>query len=271
MELAALYRDIVETSPDAIWVCDLDGRTIYANPAHARALRRRRRRRWRERHRLRLPRRPRHGRSSPSTSRSCERGRRQRATTSTSMFVRRDGYVAVGDRQRDASCAARTARSSASLHRISDYSGRRRALDELRDEPASSSPRRSGSPGSAAGSGTSTTDEIYGLRRAVRALRARPGRRSRRRYAELPRDRPPETTGRPSTRRCEAPASGRRSSCSSPGSARRATAGSGPAAAASRPADDDRPGRRRCRAPTRTSPRPSSPTSPSRTRSGRTP
>ncbi|MBB3044055.1 response regulator [Nocardioides soli] len=33
MELAALYRDIVERSPDAIWVCDLDGRTIYANPA----------------------------------------------------------------------------------------------------------------------------------------------------------------------------------------------------------------------------------------------
>lgn len=33
MELAALYRDIVEKSPDAMWVYDLDGRTIYANPA----------------------------------------------------------------------------------------------------------------------------------------------------------------------------------------------------------------------------------------------
>ncbi|MFC7492640.1 MULTISPECIES: response regulator [unclassified Nocardioides] len=33
MELAGLYRDIVERSPDAIWVCDLEGRTIYANPA----------------------------------------------------------------------------------------------------------------------------------------------------------------------------------------------------------------------------------------------
>ena len=33
MELAALYRDIVERSPDAFWVCDLDGRTIYANAA----------------------------------------------------------------------------------------------------------------------------------------------------------------------------------------------------------------------------------------------
>jgi len=33
MELATLYRDIVETSPDAIWVFDLEGRTLYANPA----------------------------------------------------------------------------------------------------------------------------------------------------------------------------------------------------------------------------------------------
>ncbi|HEU5038434.1 MAG TPA: response regulator [Nocardioides sp.] len=33
MELAAQYRDIVETSPDAIWVFDLDGRLLYANAA----------------------------------------------------------------------------------------------------------------------------------------------------------------------------------------------------------------------------------------------
>lgn len=33
MELSALYRDIVERSPDAIWVCDLHARTIYANQA----------------------------------------------------------------------------------------------------------------------------------------------------------------------------------------------------------------------------------------------
>src|SRR6478609_7719671 len=33
MELAALYRDIVERSPDAMWVYDYEGRTIYANPA----------------------------------------------------------------------------------------------------------------------------------------------------------------------------------------------------------------------------------------------
>jgi PAS domain S-box-containing protein len=33
MELAPLYREIVERSPDGIWVFDLDGRTLYANPA----------------------------------------------------------------------------------------------------------------------------------------------------------------------------------------------------------------------------------------------
>ena len=36
MDLSDLYRDIVETSPDGIWVIDLGGRTIYANPAIAR-------------------------------------------------------------------------------------------------------------------------------------------------------------------------------------------------------------------------------------------
>ena len=36
MDLAALYRDIAETSPDGIWVFDLQGRTIYANPQIAR-------------------------------------------------------------------------------------------------------------------------------------------------------------------------------------------------------------------------------------------
>ena len=35
MDLAGLYRDVVEGSPDGIWVIDLDGRTAYANPAMA--------------------------------------------------------------------------------------------------------------------------------------------------------------------------------------------------------------------------------------------
>src|SRR4051812_22396697 len=36
MDLSELYRDIVETSPDGIWVLDLEGRTVYANPEIAR-------------------------------------------------------------------------------------------------------------------------------------------------------------------------------------------------------------------------------------------
>lgn len=35
MDLAGLYRDIVERASDGIWVFDLAGRTIYANPAMA--------------------------------------------------------------------------------------------------------------------------------------------------------------------------------------------------------------------------------------------
>ncbi len=36
MDLAGLYRDVVEGSPDGIWVIDLDGRTVHANAAMAR-------------------------------------------------------------------------------------------------------------------------------------------------------------------------------------------------------------------------------------------
>jgi PAS domain S-box-containing protein len=38
MDLEALYRDVVETSPDGIWVFDLDARIRYANPAVARMI-----------------------------------------------------------------------------------------------------------------------------------------------------------------------------------------------------------------------------------------
>jgi PAS domain S-box-containing protein len=38
MDLAALYSDIVETSPDGIWVFDLDGHTLYTNPRLAEIL-----------------------------------------------------------------------------------------------------------------------------------------------------------------------------------------------------------------------------------------
>ena len=36
MDLTDLYRTLVETSPDGIWVIDLEGRTLYANPEIAR-------------------------------------------------------------------------------------------------------------------------------------------------------------------------------------------------------------------------------------------
>ena len=36
MDLSELYRDIVESSPDGLWVIDLQGRTVYANPEIAR-------------------------------------------------------------------------------------------------------------------------------------------------------------------------------------------------------------------------------------------
>src|SRR3954462_8894050 len=36
MNLSELYRDIVESSPDGLWVIDLEGRTVYANPEIAR-------------------------------------------------------------------------------------------------------------------------------------------------------------------------------------------------------------------------------------------
>jgi PAS domain S-box-containing protein len=36
MDLSELYRDVVESSPDGLWVIDLDGRTVYANPEIAR-------------------------------------------------------------------------------------------------------------------------------------------------------------------------------------------------------------------------------------------
>lgn len=40
MDLADMYRDIVETSPDGIWVIGLDGETLYANAGMAALLRR---------------------------------------------------------------------------------------------------------------------------------------------------------------------------------------------------------------------------------------
>ncbi|WP_051551243.1 response regulator [Nocardioides sp. URHA0020] len=129
MELAGLYRDIVERSPDAFWVCDLDGRTIYANAAMCEL----------------------YGATAEEMADVTvydsldEPGRRQFAEHLEEMkrvggngedvdvlFWRRDGtslWVIISERELrgpDGEVVGFT-------HRISDYSGRRRALDELRE------------------------------------------------------------------------------------------------------------------------------------------
>jgi PAS domain S-box-containing protein len=127
MELAPLYRDIVETSPDGIWVFDLDGRTVYANAA-LRAL-------------IGVD----EDQMSRMTVFDCldaecraqfaehlvdlREGRINQHDTER-MLVRHDGstrWVTVSER------ALRGADGAVAgiLHRVSDYDDRRRILDEL--------------------------------------------------------------------------------------------------------------------------------------------
>ena len=127
MDLAALYRDVVETSPDAIWVFDLDGRTVYGNPALRRLL-------------------------GVDESRMAtltvfdsldETGRGQLAAHLQElrdgrlndqdvevMFVRGDGsslWVSVSE----AGIRDESGELVAIVHRLTDYEDRRRAVDEL--------------------------------------------------------------------------------------------------------------------------------------------
>ncbi|GAB2458557.1 hypothetical protein GCM10027062_43010 [Nocardioides hungaricus] len=123
MELATLYRDIVETSPDAIWVFDLDGRIRYANPA------------------LRVL----FGAAEPATVFDTldEVGKAQFAehldvlrsgvTNDADVeiqFVRHDGSVAWVITSESLLHDA-DGELVGVLHRMSDYSERRRAVDEL--------------------------------------------------------------------------------------------------------------------------------------------
>jgi PAS domain S-box-containing protein len=129
MELAALYRDIVERSPDAFWVCDLHGRTIYANAALCEL----------------------YGADADEMADVTvfdsldEAGRREFAAHLEEirrvggngedvdvLFWRRDGtslWVVVSERE----LRGPDDEIVGFVHRISDYSGRRRALDELRE------------------------------------------------------------------------------------------------------------------------------------------
>ena len=128
MDLAALYRDIAETSPDGIWVFDLEGRTIYANPEIARM----------------------YGIDQSELGDLTvfdtldAQGRREFAahlaelrqghvnTTEVEVqFVRRDGstrWVLV----RESTLRAPDGSGTAVLHRITDYRERRRILESLR-------------------------------------------------------------------------------------------------------------------------------------------
>ena len=127
MELDALYRDIVETAPDGIWVFDLEGRTLYANPAIARM----------------------YGCDESELADLTvfdtldELGRQQfsahlrdlrRGVVNTTdvevQFVRRDGtphWVLL----RESALLAPDGSLTGVLHRISDYSARRSIVEEL--------------------------------------------------------------------------------------------------------------------------------------------
>src|ERR687898_3030257 len=128
MHLASLYRDIAETSPDGIWVFDLEGRTIYANPEVARM----------------------YGIDESELGELTvfdtldAQGRRQFAAHLDEVrrghvnsdevevqFVRRDGsamWVLV----RESTLHAPDGSGTAILHRISDYRERRRIVESLR-------------------------------------------------------------------------------------------------------------------------------------------
>ena len=127
MELDGLYRDIVETAPDGIWVFDLEGRTLYANAAIARMY---------GCDESELP-----GLTVFDTL--DEVGREQFAdhlrdlrqgvinTTDVEVqFVRRDGtprWVLL----RESALRAADGSLTGILHRISDYSARRSIVDDL--------------------------------------------------------------------------------------------------------------------------------------------
>ena len=151
MELATLYRDIVETSPDAIWVFD---------PRVARSTRTRRCTR------SSAPRSPTWP-GSPSSTPSTTTGKQQFADHLDQLRAgrvndgevethvrppgrqRRSGWVTIGE----SFLTGRTVRSGGVLHRITDANERRRRARA--GQAADDSPRRNGSRASAAGSGTS--------------------------------------------------------------------------------------------------------------------
>ena len=123
----ALYRSIVEESPDGIWVFDLDGRTIYANvaiaglagidPADVGSL-------------TVLDTLDEDGRAQFRQHLAELREGRFNPTDVECRWVRRDGstcWVLV----RESAVRAADGTLTGVLHRVSDYSHRRATLDEL--------------------------------------------------------------------------------------------------------------------------------------------
>ncbi|WP_182524200.1 response regulator [Nocardioides dongkuii] len=127
MELAGLYRDIVESSPDGIWVFDLEGRTVFANAAIVEMY-------------GAGP-----GEPGPETVFETldEQGRRQFAEHLDRVrdgylndaevevnFVRRDG-TSLWTLVRESVLRDADGRVTAVLHRFSDYEARRAVLEDL--------------------------------------------------------------------------------------------------------------------------------------------
>ncbi|MBB6629411.1 response regulator [Nocardioides sp. KIGAM211] len=128
MDLTTLYRDIVETSPDGIWVFDLEGRTLYANPELARMF-------GVEASELTgltyFDSLDEVGRGQFAAHLENVRAGRTNETDVESQFVRRDGsvfWVLVSE----SALHGPDGEITAVVHRISDYQGRRQLLDEVR-------------------------------------------------------------------------------------------------------------------------------------------
>ncbi|MXG88659.1 hybrid sensor histidine kinase/response regulator [Nocardioides flavescens] len=128
MDLADLYRDIVETSPDGIWVVDLDGRTVYANPEIARI------------HGIPESDLPdltvfdtldEQGRTQFAAHLDDVRGGRIHDHEVEVQWVRRDGSI-VWVLCRESAMRDDEGRTVALLHRYSDFTERRRMIDSLR-------------------------------------------------------------------------------------------------------------------------------------------
>jgi PAS domain S-box-containing protein len=127
MELAPLYRDIVEKSPDGIWVFDLDGRTLYGNPALRRLFG------VDEEQMSRLTvfdSLDDDGKTQFAAHLDDVRAGRVNEHDVESMFVRRDGtslWVTVSESELRGPDGVVTG----ILHRLSDYDDRRHILDDL--------------------------------------------------------------------------------------------------------------------------------------------